>query len=523
MVAYTLSDALTRKDFISEADVRWCRGCGDYAILNAVQNVLPELGIPKEKFVFVSGIGCSSRFPYYMNTYGFHTIHGRAPAIATGIKVANPDLSVWVVTGDGDGLSIGGNHFIHTLRRNVNINIILFNNRIYGLTKGQYSPTSPRGYKTKSSPFGSLELSLNPISLAIASEATFVARTVDNNPKHMKEVFMQAAKHKGVSFVEVFQNCVIFNNNAWSEITGRDVRDERLIFLEHGKPLKFGKQKNKGIRNTCDGLQVVTLSKENKTNDLLVHNQTKDDPSYAYQLSQMMYPEYPTPIGVFRAVERESYERLVTQQIQQAISYDGRRNVHRLLKGDNYWQVSDNGKSIEMKVGGDSHFSEELRIMEERAIEMLKSKDPLTAILSTPIGEVYHEFGHKRSLVIQANDSITKAISFFKSHKVTSMLVAYKDRLVGLLTDRDIVLNVVLSNMDWDTTSVSQIMRPSFDLISEINTVGDAINVLALSRGRNIPIKLGSGDYGLVTTRQILWFIHRRLHEARHTETSSNS
>lgn len=517
MFTPTLSDALTRKDFISSSDVRWCPGCGDYAILNAVQNVLPGLGIPKEKFVFVSGIGCSSRFPYYMNTYGFHSIHGRAPAIATGIKVANPDLSVWVMTGDGDGLSIGGNHFLHTLRRNVDINIILFNNRIYGLTKGQYSPTTPQGFTTKTSPMGTLELSINPISVAIASEATFVARTIDNNPKHMKEILTQAALHKGVSFVEVFQNCVIFNNNAWSEIAGRDVRDERILFLEHGKPLKFGKDSNKGVKVNGSHLEIVPLDKDSENHkDIAVHDMTRDDPSYAYQLSQLTYPEYPTPVGIFRKVERDSYEKLVAKQISTAISIDGRRNAQRLLKGDNYWTVSDGGKKFKMNIGTDIGFTEELKIMEEQAKEMLKTtKDPLTAILRTPIGEVYHEFGHKRALVVSVNDSITKVISYFQSNKVSAILCSYNNRLVGLLTDRDIVMNVVLSSMDWDTTKVSYIMRPSFDLLSETNTVGDVINVLALSRGRDVPLLLKSGDYGIISTTQILWFIHQRLHEPR--------
>src|SRR3977135_3849789 len=239
---------LTKKDFVSNQEVRWCPGCGDYAILNNVQKVMPELGIPREKIVFVSGIGCSSRFPYYMNTYGFHSIHGRAPALATGTKCANPDLSVWVITGDGDALSIGGNHFMHAIRRNLDINYILFNNRIYGLTKGQYSPTSEFGKKTKSTPLGTIDYPVNPLSLAIASEATFVARSIDIDVKHLGGVVEAAAKHKGISFVEVYQNCNIFNDGAFESFTERSARPDRLLYREDGKPMIFGKDRNRGIR-----------------------------------------------------------------------------------------------------------------------------------------------------------------------------------------------------------------------------------------------------------------------------------
>ena len=517
MYTPTLSDSLTRKDFISPADVRWCPGCGDYAILNSVQNVLPELGIPKEKFVFISGIGCSSRFPYYMNTYGFHTIHGRAPAIATGVKVANPELSVWVITGDGDGLSIGGNHLMHTLRRNVNINIVLFNNKIYGLTKGQYSPTSQQGHVTKTSPYGTLEHAINPISVAIASQATFIARTIDTNPKHMKEVFKQAALHKGVSFVEVYQNCVIFNNNAWRDVSGRDVREERLLFLEQGKPLKFGAGGSKGLRQHNLAFDIVKLGEHGTTEEnLIVHDATREDPSYAFQVAELKFPEYPIAIGVFRDVDHESYDSLVEKQIDAAINIDGRRNLQRLLKGDEYWEVSEGGKKLTMKIGVESEFDEENKIMQEQEKELLKLvKDPLSAALRNRIGDIYHELGHKRALIISVNDSLTKAISLLKTRKADSLLVGYHDKIVGLLTERDIVQNVVLSGMDRDNTKVSHIMRPSFDLIGEDNTVGDAINVLSLSGGRHIPLRLHSGEYGIVNTRQILWFIHTKLSQSK--------
>ncbi len=328
---------LTRKDFVSDQMVRWCPGCGDYAILAQVQKVLPELGIPKEKFVMVSGIGCSSRFPYYMNTYGMHSIHGRAAPIATGLKIANPDLSVWVITGDGDALSIGGNHFIHLMRRNVDLNIILFNNRIYGLTKGQYSPTSPQGLKTKSSPMGSLEQPLNPIALAIGAEATFVARTVDTHLKHMGQVLLRAAAHKGTSFVEIYQNCVIFNDGTFEYATDPAKRVENTVELEHGKPLIFGKNRDKGIR--LNGLEPEIVSLDTvEEKDLLVHNETAS-PSLAYLLSQMRYPQLPEPMGIFRCVEPPSYEKQIHDQVETAIGLKGKGDLHKLYYAIDTWEV----------------------------------------------------------------------------------------------------------------------------------------------------------------------------------------
>ncbi|MFQ5675629.1 MAG: 2-oxoacid:ferredoxin oxidoreductase subunit beta, partial [bacterium] len=280
---------LSKKDFESDQEVRWCPGCGDYSILAQTQRTLPNLNIPKEKYVFVSGIGCSSRFPYYMNTYGFHTIHGRAPAIATGIKAVRPDLSVWVITGDGDALSIGGNHFIHLVRRNLDINMILFNNRIYGLTKGQYSPTSEFSKVTKSSPFGSVDHPFNPVSVAIGAGATFVARTMDRDPAHMQKIMKLASEHKGTSFIEVFQNCNIFNDGVWLQYTEKDSRPEHVVYLEHGKPLIFGTQRDKGIY--LDGFkpQVVSLTNgKYSESDLLVHNENDTDATYSFILSHMM-------------------------------------------------------------------------------------------------------------------------------------------------------------------------------------------------------------------------------------------
>jgi len=331
---------LKKADFVSDQEVRWCPGCGDYAILNNVQKVMPELGIPREKIVFVSGIGCSSRFPYYMNTYGFHGIHGRAPAIATGIKCANPELSVWVVTGDGDALSIGGNHFIHAIRRNLDINYILFNNRIYGLTKGQYSPTSEFGKKTKSAPMGTIDYPINPLSLAIASEATFVARSIDIDVRHLGTVVEAGARHKGISFIEVYQNCNIFNDHAFDSFADRSVRSDKVLYLEDGKPMIFGKDRNKGIRMKGAHPEVVTIGENGITEaDLLVHHVNLADPSVAFMLARMEQPEFPQPVGIFRAVERDTYEDMLVHQIDAAIAKSGPGSLEKLINSGDTWVV----------------------------------------------------------------------------------------------------------------------------------------------------------------------------------------
>ncbi len=329
---------LTRKDFASDQEVRWCPGCGDYSILSQVQKVMPELGYPKENIVFISGIGCSSRFPYYMATYGFHGIHGRAITLATGLKIANPELSVWVITGDGDGLSIGGNHFIHGLRRNLDINIILFNNRIYGLTKGQYSPTSEFGKKTKSSPQGTIEHPIRPVRTAIGAEATWVGRSVDADAKHLAHMLKLMAQHDGVSFLEVYQNCIIFNDKAFEDFAAKKVRDERMLYLEDEKPLRFGKDGEWGIR--LDGLtpQKVRVGENGVTeDDLLVYD--AQNPSMAYLLANLEYPEFPVPVGVFLDVDRDIYEQSLVQQIEEAKKQPGAGDIQALLTGPNTWTV----------------------------------------------------------------------------------------------------------------------------------------------------------------------------------------
>jgi 2-oxoglutarate ferredoxin oxidoreductase subunit beta len=334
---------LKAKDFKSDQQVRWCPGCGDYAILATVQGFLPSLGIRKENITFISGIGCSSRFPYYMNTYGLHSIHGRAPAIATGLSVSRPDLSVWVVTGDGDALSIGGNHLIHAMRRNVNLKIILFNNRIYGLTKGQYSPTSELGKITKSTPDGSLDYPFDPVSLALGAEATFVARTIDSDRKHLTGVLRAAAAHEGTALVEIYQNCNIFNDGAFEPLKDPKTRDDSLIQLEHTQPIRFGSQNQYGVVRRLDGQVKVVDMADVAESDLLVHDSHANDPGVAFALSRLSDPitMANTPIGVFRDVHRPSYDRLTRDQVIKA--QDNKpapmSQLSDLLRGQDSWQV----------------------------------------------------------------------------------------------------------------------------------------------------------------------------------------
>jgi 2-oxoglutarate ferredoxin oxidoreductase subunit beta len=339
MSTLTSLPTLTAKDLASDQEVRWCPGCGDYSILAQMKKALAPLGVAREKMIFISGIGCSSRFPYYMNTYGFHTIHGRAPTLATGLKMSRPDLQVWVITGDGDGLSIGGNHLIHAIRRNVDMKIILFNNEIYGLTKGQYSPTSRAGTRTKSSPLGSVENPLRPLSLAIGAEATFVARTVDVDIHHLTETLKRAAAHKGTAFVEVYQNCKIFNDEVFSYATDKSIKADNVLYLQHGRPLVFGKDRNKGIRLHGMNPEVVEIGNGIAMDDLLVHDERAEEPSLAYLLSRMVHPVFPECVGVFRAVERPTYDGMMTEQIDEAIKARGRGKLEDLFANDDTWVV----------------------------------------------------------------------------------------------------------------------------------------------------------------------------------------
>jgi 2-oxoglutarate/2-oxoacid ferredoxin oxidoreductase subunit beta len=327
-----MTTKLTKADFTSSQEVRWCPGCGDYSVLASVQKVMPDLDIPRENIVFISGIGCNGRFPYYMNTYGFHTIHGRAPGVATGLKLTRPELSVWIITGDGDALSIGGNHLIHILRRNLDVNIMLFNNRIYGLTKGQYSPTSEQGKITGTTPAGSLDRPLDPVAIALAAGATFIARVLDIDAKGLQHVLKAAAAHKGTSFIEIYQNCNIFNDGAFTSISERDVREDRTVWLEHGQPLIFGKNRDRGIH--LNGLHPEIRE---DTENALIHDAS--NATLAYLLARMTYPDYPVPFGIFRCVDKPTYEDGLQTQKEEAILTKGVGSLEKLLNSGQVWDV----------------------------------------------------------------------------------------------------------------------------------------------------------------------------------------
>lgn len=334
---------LTAKDFATDQEVRWCPGCGDYSILKQVQTVLPQLGIPRENIVIISGIGCSSRFPYYMNTYGMHSIHGRATAIATGLKASRPELSLWVVTGDGDGLSIGGNHTMHLLRRNLDMNVLLFNNQIYGLTKGQYSPTSEKDKRTKSTPSGSLDHPFNPLALALGADASFIARTMDRDPKHIQQMLFRAQQHHGTSFLEIYQNCNIFNDGAFAAFTDKGTRAESILFLEQGQPLVFGAEKNLGIRLDGHVPRIVDIGESYSFEDLWIHDETD---LFKAQILVRFFDDlnrverFPRPFGVLYARERPTYEEEMQLQLEEAIAVKGPGNLDKLLEGKETWTIA---------------------------------------------------------------------------------------------------------------------------------------------------------------------------------------
>jgi 2-oxoglutarate ferredoxin oxidoreductase subunit beta len=332
-------NTLTAKDLATDQEVRWCPGCGDFSILAQMKKVLASLGIPREKMVLVSGIGCSGRIPYYLNLYGFNTIHGRAPTIASGLKMCRPDLSVWVITGDGDGLSIGGNHLLHALRRNIDLKILLFNNETYGLTKGQFSPTSRLGTRTRSSPAGSIENPLRPLSVALAAEATFVARTIDVDINHLAETLRRAAAHKGSAFVEIYQNCKVFNDGVFDYATDKGIKADNILYLEHGRPLVFGTDHTQGIRLRGLTPQVVELGNGVTRDQLLVHDEQAEEPTLAYLLSRMVYPAFPECFGVFRCIRRPTYETLLDQQIADAVRVRVPGRLEDLFVGEDSWVI----------------------------------------------------------------------------------------------------------------------------------------------------------------------------------------
>ncbi len=473
---------LTRKDFISDQAVRWCPGCGDYAILTQVQNTMPKLGVPKENIVFISGIGCSSRFPYYMETYGMHSIHGRAPTIASGLKIANPDLAVFVVTGDGDGLSIGGNHLLHAFRRNMDLNIILFNNRIYGLTKGQYSPTSRQGHISKSSPTGSLENPLNPIALALASNATYIARSIDVDTKHLATTILDAAEHDGISFIEVYQNCVIFNPTEWISISNRKMRSEKMLYLEHGKPMVFGKKRDKGIILEGFTPKVVQLGDEYSIDDLLVHDETSLQ--LAYIISNMEFPEYPAPMGIIRRVKKTTYTAGLMSQVAAAQEKKGVGDLNTLFRDADLWEIKPSA-DIEAQITGEIPAG----LMDEYLDMLDRVSATTTAVEDSLINESIARLNPKPPISVIEADSLANAIRLMNQHNISSVLVTNSaGSLTGILTEQDILMRVAGLVDDLSAARVQDYMTTNPICLTLEDPIGHAIHLMSVRDFRHLPL-----------------------------------
>jgi len=501
----------TRKDFVSDQTVRWCPGCGDYAILAAVQKALPELGIRKENIVFISGIGCSSRFPYYMNTYGIHSIHGRAPTLASGLKVARPELSVWLVTGDGDGLSIGGNHLLHLCRRNIDVNVLLFNNRIYGLTKGQYSPTSLPGHKTKSSPMGSIEQSFNPLSVTLGAEATFVARTMDTLTKHIDEVMKAAAQHRGTSFVEIFQNCVIFNDNAWEHVSDKNVQDDNAIFLEHGKPMVFGKNQDKGIRLKGLHLEVVQLGETVKETDLLVHDQT--DRNLAYLITQMEYPEFPVPFGVIYAADKPIYEEELMAQVHTAQAKTP-PDLKALYASDYTWTVeaekgvtSTDTTEMMAITGLDEEYIDEMEHELSGAITAAKS-DLHIGLAQDPLANLHRG---RALMTVTPDATLAEAIQIMQDSNIGALLVVDTMRQpVGIFTERDVLFRVATQVEDLAAHTIEEFMTPNPDVLPATVPIAHALHLMTINHYRHVPIVDEQGHaVSIISFRDVVSYIEQ--------------
>lgn len=500
---------LSRQDFVSDQTVRWCPGCGDYAILATMQKVLPDLGIPRENIVFISGIGCSSRFPYYMNTYGIHSIHGRAPTLATGLAITNPELSIWVITGDGDGLSIGGNHLLHALRRNVNLNIILFNNRIYGLTKGQYSPTSRLGAKTKSSPMGTIEHPINPIAIALAAEASFVARSIDAHTQHLGEVLHQAAEHRGSSFVEVYQNCVIFNPTEWEGLDDRRTRDENILYLEHGKPMIFGKNRDKGIRLNGFNPEIVTLGNGISEADLLVHDASSTE--LGYILSSM---EHPVPMGVFRRVEgRETYTDGLMGQITEAQAKRGKGDLDQLYRAADLWTVSPHAEiaapeiSETLPAGLDEEYVDRLAFGEHIDIEKTNGSSRVADRLTE---DTLAMLGRHAPVEVDTQTSLAKAIRQMNTHNIGCVLVTDEnDRLIGIFTEWDVLMRVAGIVDDLTATTVGQYMTADPVAVRADMPIAHALHLMSINGFRHLPlVDENHRPVGVISFRDVVHHLH---------------
>jgi 2-oxoglutarate ferredoxin oxidoreductase subunit beta len=526
---------LTRKDFVNDVDPRWCPGCGDYSILAQTQKVMPDFGYPRENIVFISGIGCSGRLPYYMNTYGFHTIHGRAPTIATGLKAARPDLMVWVITGDGDALSIGGNHLLHSMRRNVDLRLVMFNNRIYGLTKGQASPTSELGKRTKSTPLGSIDYPVQPLTVALASEASFVARSVDTHTEHLQQTLNAAGFHKGSSFIEVLQNCNIFNDGAWRDFTDREVRDDRMLFLEHGKPMIFGKARDKGIRLNGLHPEVVTIGEDGVSEaDLLVHDAHAEEPHLALILSRMWWPAFPVPVGVLRDVSRPTHDELLAEQVTEAIAQQGEGDLGRVLVAGETWTVAAPAR-VE-KGPGDGRPVDE-RPAEARRGEIVRSARKRSRAVICPVcrfenfegedncedcgadlrtsdipqqapsftgrlmGEHLDALGVGPPPMIAADAVAVEAIARMHRETIDCLLVMDGESLVGIFTERDAVLK--LAGRSMLGVAVGDVMTPDPVVLRHDEPVAVAINKMAVGGFRHIPITDEGRPIGIVAAKDV--------------------
>jgi 2-oxoglutarate ferredoxin oxidoreductase subunit beta len=506
---------LTRKDFVSDQTVRWCPGCGDYSILAQMQRVLPGTGVAKEKTVFISGIGCSSRFPYYMNTYGIHSIHGRAPALATGLAIANPELSVWVITGDGDGLSIGGNHLLHAIRRNVNLNIVLFNNRIYGLTKGQYSPTSRPGTVTKSSPMGSMEQPLNPIAVALAAEATYVARSIDSHPKHLATTLERAAEHRGTAFLEIYQNCVIFNPNEWTELSDRKNRDDSILYLEHGKHMIFGKDRDKGIRLNGFTPEVVSLD-EVDLDEILVHDATSKP--LASILGSMEFPDYPAAMGVIRDVRKPDYTGELMAQVETAQEQRGVGDLNQLYMAADLWTVEEREETEAREITPSSSDFDEMPITgldEEYIDEMEKPAEVLSMFQDVLVTDTLAALEPNVPITVDERSSLARTIRQMNRHNIGCVLVTdEEDRLVGIFTEWDVLNRVAGIVDDLAQQSIADYMTPDPLTLKDDLPIAQALNLMSVHGFRHVPLVDDNGQpTGIISFRDVVGYLNEALEE----------
>jgi 2-oxoglutarate ferredoxin oxidoreductase subunit beta len=508
---------LTRKDFASDLAVRWCPGCGDFAILSQVQKTLPELGVPRENIVFISGIGCSSRFPYYMNTYGIHSVHGRAPTLATGLKCARPELTIFVVTGDGDGLAIGGNHFLHALRRNIDINILLLNNRIYGLTKGQYSPTSEIGKKTKSSPDGSIDNPINPIGVAIGAETSFIARTVDNFQKHMAGIIHRAAKHSGATLVEVAQNCRIFNDGAWRHLTDPDTKADQVLFLEHKKPMIFGKAGEKGIRLnglTPEVVEVADVGEEN----LLVHDETAAEPTLAYFLSRMGPPGFPTPVGVFRCIDKPVYDQALMAKVEAARAGDP-PGLGELFRQAESWTIP--ARDVD---GAECPCCGTLNLPGEDECEMClisltheeSSVAEVRQLLEASLYEdTVADLEPAAAVTVSEETTVREAFGIMKARAIGSVVVVDGcGRLVGLFTESEILALVADEDAGAADSSVGDLMTRDPETTAMDSSLAEVIHRMTVCGLRYLPILDEEGHpLAILAARDLVDFLSARVED----------